>query len=284
MKLRCVYAALAGVSLLASAPSSPTRVPFEPADGLISVAASIGGSNVRMLVDLGAGFDIVSGKVARRVGLDPTGRYTGWRMQGDRVDVPTGTLPAISIGSFTVDRPIVGVWEGLDGSGLDGLISALDFRKSPVTFDYARDELTFETPDSLAKREAAAVTVPLALRDDRGLALELFARFDFGRGVSGLCVIDTGSQGIFLDTRFAKRLGINLDDPNHKRTRSGRHERVRAEIPEFRLTGDTAARDAAPRAAIFTELVYDCNVGNEFWKDRWFTLDIPNRVLYVERV
>jgi hypothetical protein len=36
----------------------------------------------------------------------------------------------------------------------------------------------------------------------------------------------------------------------------------------------------APKA-LFTSLIYDCNVGNEFWKNRALTLDIPNRSLYV---
>lgn len=31
----------------------------------------------------------------------------------------------------------------------------------------------------------------------------------------------------------------------------------------------------------FSDLIYDCDVGNSFWTGRSFTLDLPNRFIYV---
>jgi hypothetical protein len=135
--------------------------------------------------------------------------------------------------------------------------------------------LIVEDPASLKAIERTATRVPLALQDDRGISLGLFAPFEFGNGASGLCEIDTGSQAYFIDTRLAQKIGVTPaakpDDPK---------KRMEAVVPFVRLAGAPATQRTSP-TAIFADLIFDCNVGNEFWAGRRFTLDIPERALFV---
>jgi hypothetical protein len=270
----CVAALAASVSTRPALASE--RIPFTAVDGLIEVRASLaGGPPVPLLVDLGAGLDIVSAETARSLNLSEDGRYTNWRMSGERVDIPTATVESIVLGGFVVDHPTVGVWKGLDGSGFAGLLSATAFRNVAVTFDFVSHELIVEDPASMKAIERDRVRVPLAVADDRGISLGLFASFEFGNGAAGLCEVDTGSQGYFIDTRLAAKIGVTpAAKPNDPK------KRAEAAIPYVRLTGAPSTQRPSP-IAIFTDLIFDCNVGNEFWAGRRFTLDIPDRSLFV---
>jgi Aspartyl protease len=277
---RLVAIAFATASLMPHAAGAAQVVPFTLTDGLVTVRAAANERPLTMIVDLGAGVDVLSAKAAKALGVIATRRYTNWRMEGERVDGDIGMLPTLSLGTLQIPSTPAIIWNGLDGSGVDGLISATAFRNQPVTFDYAAQQLILENQPSFVQRTRSAAKVTIELGDDRDISLGIFAWFDFGRGQRGLCEIDTGSQGYFLDRRFAAKLGVNLDDPQLKRVKGPAGDRVVATIPQVALTGVPTSAIAAPKAA-FTDLIYDCNVGNEFWHGRAFTLDIPNRALYL---
>ncbi|HTU81886.1 MAG TPA: retropepsin-like aspartic protease [Candidatus Acidoferrales bacterium] len=274
--------AAAAFALLPLSAHAETRIPFTDVDGgLVQVQATLDGRlTVPMLVDLGGGIDVLATDVAKRLGLAPTGRFTSWRMSGERVDTPTARLSSITVGSFRIDDPVVGTWDGLNGTGIGGLISATAFRNVPVTFDFANDVLILEDPASLAERIRHGARAPLVLQDDRGISLGLFAPFDFGDGQQGLCEIDTGSQGYFLDPRFATPLGVDLADPSLKHVHGSSTDSIVAPIPQLVLHGAPATAKEKP-PVMFANLIYDCNVGNEFWKNDVVTFDIPGRALYV---
>ncbi len=267
-------------SLIPLSAAAQTVVPFTLTGDLVTVKATANGLPLTMIVDLGAGVDVLSSGAARTLDVIATRRYTNWRMEGERVDGDIGTLPTLSLGTLQISSAPAIIWSGLDGSGIDGLISASAFRSRPVTFDYASHLLVLEDEGSFAKRTRTAAKVPIELADDRDISLGIFAWFDFGRGQRGLCEIDTGSQGFFLDNRFASRLGINLGDARLKHVQGPAGERIIATIPQVAVAGAPTSAIAAPKA-IFTNLIYDCNVGNEFWRGRAFTLDIANRALYL---
>ena len=272
--------AFAMASLMPHAAAAQTVVPFTLTDGLVTVKATANGQPLTMIVDLGAGVDVLSAKAAKALGIVATRRYTNWRMEGERVDGDVGILPTLSLGTLQIPAAPAVIWNGLDGSGVDGLISATAFRNQPVTFDYTARRLILEDQTSFAQRTRSAAKVPIELADDRDISLGIFSWFDFGGGRRGLCEIDTGSPGFFLDRRFAAKLGVNLDDPQLKRVKGSAGERIVATIPQLALAGVPSSAIAAPRV-LFTNLIYDCNVGNEFWRGRAFTLDIPNRALYL---
>jgi hypothetical protein len=243
-------------------------IPFTDVNGgQIQVQASVDGQpEVPMLVNLGAGVDILSSDLGRRfVAID--GKYVSLRLTGERVDLPIGKVVTLAIGGVGIDAPHVGIWKGLDGSGVDGLIAATAFRNVATTFDFRSHQIVIEDAQSFPERIRPLVKVPLILQDDLGIALAVFARFDFGGGKTGLCEIDTGSQGITLDKTFAASIGIN---PSGAQTR----------ISTFGLVGAPQSVIAGPTVK-FSDLIYDCDVGNSFWEGRTFTLDLPNHFMYV---
>ncbi len=259
-------------------------IPFTVVDGgLVEIPGSLGGGPpVPLLVDLGAGVNVIPAADAARLHVVPGGHYTAWRMSGQRVDFSLGTLSSISIGSLRFDTPQVALWDGLDGKGIAGLISATAFRNGAVTFDFRNNVLTLEDAGSLARRKRDGVKAALVLDDDRGISLDLFARFAFANGVAGLCEIDTGSQGYFLDRRYAGDLGIDVQASKRVKIGGSGVDGYAAPIPTLALHDAGAVAAARPRA-IFTNLIYDCNVGNDFWKGRVVTFDIPGHALYVGR-
>jgi Aspartyl protease len=277
-----VAASLALSSALIAVPAIAREViPFAPVDGgLAQVQASIDGAPPEpMLVDMGAGLDVISSREATKLRIAVTGSYTGWRLSGARVDTATGTVTSLSVGSLIVHNAVVGVWSGLDAAPIAGLISATAFREQPVTFDFAHDELILEDPHSLEERARSEPRVPLLLADDRDISLGIFANFNFA-SKTGLCEVDTGSQGIFIDRRYAAELGINLGAVPAKTIGSSGVIGQVVPIASVALAGDPSAAIADPRV-IFGNLIYDCSVGNEFWRNRSVTFDIPDRALYV---
>lgn len=267
-----IFAAAIVFSLAPLAAAAVETIPFTPVNGgLIQVQASIDGMPaVPMLVNLGAGIDVLSTELGRRTVL-VQGKYVSLRLTGERVDLPIGKVVSFDVGPVRLDTPHVGIWSGLDGSGISGLIAATAFRNVTATFDFPNHQIIIEDAVTLPERTRTAVRVPLTLQDDLGIALGVFARFNFGGGATGLCELDTGSTGITLDRTFAAAHG--LDPGGGAEVRLGSIALEGA--PQTALQGQSAK---------VGDLIYDCDVGNAFWAGRSFTLDLPNRFLYVERV
>ncbi len=243
-------------------------IPFAlTSSGLIEVQGSVdGGAPVPMLVNLGAGVDVLSTDLGRRFVL-VDGKYVSLRLTGQRVDLPIGRVVTFAINGRQIDAPHVGIWNGLDGTGIGGLISATAFRDITTTFDFRNHEIVIEDGQTFPERVRAGIRLPVVLQDDLGIALGIFARFNFGGNKSGLCEIDTGSQGITIDRTFAVSLGLN---PNGGKI----------VLPSLALDGAQATTIAGPTVGV-GDLIYDCNVGNSFWAGRSFTLDLPNHLIYV---
>ncbi|HLY02768.1 MAG TPA: hypothetical protein VKR56_09795 [Candidatus Cybelea sp.] len=244
-------------------------IPFtQVKGGLIEVQGSVDGSaSVPMLVNLGAGVDVLSSDVGRRF-VVVGGKYVSLRLTGERVDLPVGRVRTLALGGVRIEAPNVGIWSGLDGTGIEGLISATAFRNIATTFDFHNDQIVIEDAQTFPDRIRAATKIPVVLQDDLGIALGIFARFDFGGGKSGLCEIDTGSPGITIDRTFATSIGLIPSGDSSLR------------IPSIALDGARATAVDQPAVSL-GNLIYDCDVGNSFWAGRAFTMDLPNRFIYV---
>lgn len=243
-------------------------IPFTDVKGGLQVQGSVDGQGpFPMLVDLGAGVDVLSTALGRRYVL-VNGKYVSLRLTGERVDLPIGKVLTMAMNGVPIDAPRVGIWKGLDGTGIDGLISATTFRNITTTFDYHNHAIVIENAQTFPERVRPDTRVPLILQDDLGIALGLFARFDFGGGKIGLCEIDTGSPGITIDKTFAAAAGLNPTGAD------------RGSVASITMIG--AQQTTIQRPAVgFGDLIYDCNVGNSFWAARGFTLDLPNHWIYI---
>jgi hypothetical protein len=249
--------AFACTSALPQAARAVETIPFTNDDGLIHVQVSVDGQPaVPMLVDLGAGVDILSERMAHLVSF--TRKYTTMRLTGERVDLPMGNVVTLDLGSHRIGDPEVGVWRGLYSlRGVDGLISAVAFRNVATTFDFHEHQLVIEDAVSYADRKRNGTRVGLVLQDDLDTAVGVFARFDIGNGRTALCEIDTGAKGITFDKVFEPR-----------------------GVPSLTLIDAPQTKIDKPNVK-FADLIYDCTIGNDFWGNRNFTLDVLNKALWV---
>ncbi|HTA38851.1 MAG TPA: hypothetical protein VK760_07240 [Candidatus Acidoferrales bacterium] len=233
-------------------------IPFTDVNGgQIQVQASVDGKPpVPMLIDLGAGVNVLSASYGGPLVFGPVNKYSTFRLKGERLNLTMQQVVSLSLAGVALDDLNVGVWKGLDGTGVNGLISAMSFRNTATTFDFRAHTIVVEDAQTMAERKRIGIRVPIVVVDDRSIGLSIFAQFDFGNGKSGICQIDTGSPGITLDDHYG------------------------TSIPSIALAAAPTTKIASPDAK-FADLIYDCNVGNSFWKNRVFTLDIPNRVLYI---
>lgn len=244
-------------------------IPFVPVNGgLIEVQGSVdGAAPAPMLVNLGAGVDVLSTELGRRFVL-VDGKYVSLRLTGERADLPIGNVRTLAIGGVPLEAPRVGIWSGLDGTGIAGLISATAFRNIATTFDFRNHQIVIEDAQTFPERVRTAIRVSVVLQDDLGIALGIFARFNFGGGKTGLCEIDTGSQGITIDRTFAASVGLNPSGGSN------------VAIGSIALDGAPGTAVDQPVVSV-GNLIYDCDVGNSFWAGRTLTLDLPDRRIYV---
>jgi hypothetical protein len=264
-----------GVLLTAAAFAAPLpavaadTIPFVSDGGRIEVQGSVDGSApAPMLVGLGAGVDVLSSALGQRYVL-VGGKFVRLTQNGERVVLPLGVVQSLAIGGVRLDAPYVGISNALDGTSVSGIISATAFRNITATFDFRQNEIVIEDAQSFPQRIVLSARVPAILEDDLGIGLAVFARFDFGDGKTGICEIDTASSGITLDKAFAASIGVRASADGS------------ASVSSIALTGAPQTTLVDPSVRV-SGLAYDCAVGNVFWAGRSFTLDLPNRFIYVE--
>ena len=233
-----------------------------------------------MLVDLGAGLDLLSSSAGRPL-VNVQGKYATLRLTTQRADIPYGSVLSLAIGTVRLNAPVVGIWSGLDGTGIDGLISASAFATIATTFDYRAHQLIVEDATTFPSRKQTASRVGLVVRDDEGIATDVFARFEVGGGgKSYLCQVVTGSQPITFDSSLAPALGVNLNNSSLARAHTPWGDGVAATISSLTLSGASQTTMTHPQV-VFADLIHDCYVGNAFWSKRGFTLDLLGRAMYI---
>ena len=158
------------IALPLLAKPKPVSIPFTTnSDGMVILPATVGGSvPMHVIFDTGAGLDVLAPSLIEKVHGKPAGQFTGFRMTGERLDIPLFIVPELSVGPVRKENALVGSWDVLDKLHLDGIISLNDFRQQPVTFDFVKKVVIFETPESLTQRRATETSVPVKFDDQRG--------------------------------------------------------------------------------------------------------------------
>jgi hypothetical protein len=254
-------------------------------DGMPIIPVTVGEATpLTLILDTGAGLAVLAPSVIEKVHGVPAGQFTGFRMTGERLDIPLFTIPRLVIGPMEKKDVLVGSWDVLDKLHLDGIVSLSQFKDQPFTLDFGNKILTFETAKTLAQRRANAVVSPIQLDDFRGVSLDMFSQFLLA-GRPGQCEIDTGSPISTVNTRYMKALAI---EPDSKDVRKVERKTI-AGAPEIRY--DTRLSEialaASPKVDIlhpqisFVDVIYDCVIGVDFWSGKALTVDIPDRQIMV---
>lgn len=274
------------VGCATAAPAQNAAVKFTiDSNDLVRVPVTLGDSMRRSIIfDTGASIDALAPSLIRALHGAPAGELDAPRMTGEILHIPLYRIDRLRVGELELKNVLVGSLSILDQMGLPGIMSLNDFREQPLTLDFLHDELVPESPASLERRRSTGVSIPLRSDDLRGEAIDMFADFSLA-GVQGECVIDTGSQAPTISTRLLRQLGIDSTGPGVRVRRSttiGGATQVRylTTIPSLALAADTAIRQDRPRV-IFSDIIYDCNVGLDWWKGKTMTIDLRNHRLLI---
>ena len=272
--------------LLAAWLAQPVVIPFTTtSDGFVLIPATVAGNiPVHLILDTGAGFDVLAQSLVDRLQLKSTSQYTGFVFSGDRVDAPLFPLSAIAVGPFVrTNVPVAGL-ALLDQVHQDGILSISAFRTQPITIDFVKHVVVLETPSSLAERRRSGAAVPLQFDDYRGVELDIFARFMLGSDTAQ-CIIDTGSPAATISLRYLSALGVDTADTAVHKHRTPNAAgalltRYGTNIARLSLLAPHPVAVDHPRVS-FANIIYDCAVGVDFWAGKVVTFDIPDRQLIV---
>ena len=199
-------------------------------DGMPIIPATAGEATpLSLILDTGAGLAVLAPSVIEKVHGIPAGQFTGFRMTGERLDIPLFAIPRLVIGPMEKKDVLVGSWDVLDKLHLDGIVSLSQFKDQPFTLDFGNKMLTFEIAKSLAKRRANGVVSQIQFDDLRGISLDMFSQFLLA-GRPGQCEIDTGSPISTVSTRYMKELGIQPDSKDVRKV----ERKTIAGAPEIR--------------------------------------------------
>jgi hypothetical protein len=161
---------------------------------------------------------------------------------------------------------------------IGGFLSLAFLAESPFTFDYRHEQVVVETPRSLDERRRAGDAVELSLERD-GPSLVAFMPLTIPGGRSISVEVDTGSETLILDERFAAEVGIDLERPELRRM-EGTDETGHAFVRTFaRLAGVIHPTDEPELAqtepeVMFQRIIHDGLIGDSFLRRFSATFDV----------
>jgi predicted aspartyl protease len=250
----------------AQAPAPRAELTLRPyAGALKSVDVTVGRHMLPFILDTGGGISIITPEVAGEVGCIPFGRLTAFRHNGERIELQRCGKVALGVGSMNVDveTAIFDLMAVLRKAGdlpvVGGLIALDAFEKMPVTFDYANNRLTVESPASLKHRLEGMA--PLSIRLSRqagGASLDLFVEVRAKRGTIWL-ELDSGNNGpVLLSKHAIEQLGLDA---------------AQTSLP---LTLDVIGLGAVKCEAAVGDLIYDGLLNARFLNDAVLTVDLAS--------
>ena len=274
-------------SVAVAAQTSFRSIPFTiSADtGLLMIPVSVGADQtIPFVLDTGSGVSVLSRSLVDKLGGKATGQFTGFRLTGERLDLQLFTIPELRVGPVLQRNALVAEWDGLDKFHLAGMISLNFFRDQPFTLDLRSHQLVIETAAGLAARQKHGSIVRVQMDDMRGISIALFAPFRLD-GHEAQCEVDTGSTGYIFASRYMSMLGLTahssgVQESDHTSILGKNEVRYRTAASSLRLDDTQIGTEDKP-SILFEDIIYDCNVGIDFWRNRVVTFDIPDRAMVI---
>jgi hypothetical protein len=232
--------------------------------------ASIGGQKGLFQFDTGGGLTILTPQSAKAAGCKQWSRLTGFRMRGDRVDVPRCDQVDILVGGTHLLLPTTAVWDlsavlPPGAPPLGGSIGLDAFGNQAISVDLSHRQLLIETPRSLRARVAHAREIPIqVVREAEGYALGVMLGVDTGSGRLWFTLDSGNDAGITIGRHVAPLFGLDAQ--------------LKAAQPvELMLAGGVPLKGEA----ISRELILDGNVGSPVMRQWIVTIDLPHQRLWL---
>lgn len=242
------------------------------------------------IFDTGAGGHVIGTKFFNKIKgtADFITVGTGFRHNGDRIDVDGYRIQSISLGSLKQENPFVGYFPPLDQYGVDGLISAKLYEDTPITIDYVKKEIRLENAESMKKLEKQSTSVPLYFHKMTNRFLDMFIELKLNDSLTCQAEFDTGS-GFFrplLNPFYMKKMNIDPEAATVKKATeqdltAGQNQTYTTTIPSLSLSGTQDVRLEHVTVAFKEKLIYDGLIGSILFKDKVITIDIPQSRMLV---
>jgi hypothetical protein len=240
---------------------------------LWSFEGRIGGREGLFLLDTAGGLTVVTPAGAEAAGCKPWGQLTGFRMRGDRLDLPRCDTVVIEAWGTKLDVPTAGLFDiakllPAGSPPLAGSVALDAFAGRAVTLDLAHRQLVVETPASLAARLRGARAVPVRFsREVGGLALTPLVAVETAQGRAWM-ELDSGSDAaVIVDRHVAAPLGL---DPQNKGAQP--------------LKATVAGGVALAGPALVQDLILDGNIGLPTLEGWTVTIDLNGQQLWISPV
>lgn len=247
-------------------------IPLQPlANHLLTVHATLGGQEGTFLFDTGGGISFVTPGFAARIGCKPWGQISGFRMTGERIDMPHCDGVSARFGAYQSAPVTVGIFDlatlGVpDMSHLDGSLALDLFAAQAIRFSYSRHEIRVLTPGALATLTAGLSSAPVHLvRDAEGLALTVNVPVPTAEGTAWF-ELDSGnsSSWVLVGKHLAGLFQLNPDG--------------KAPEPVTLHLADGASYTGPARVL---NLILDGNLGTSFLARYDVTLDLLHAKIWV---
>ena len=257
-------------------------IPFDRLRHVVRVPVRIGGDEYRFLVDTGIGITVVSSALAARADVRQTGYWlTARRMSGQEIQAPLVRLPRVTLGEHTVNDHLACVSDL--GDDFAGILGPDFYAGHVLTIDPAAMTLALRDP-----HEAGGYEVPLQVRRE-GVTVDAFVTLVLPNGRQVSVEVDTGSDNLILDTRFAADCGVDLGGPAVT-TKTGTDETgyhwtrhwTRTRGPVHLAAAPGTAQDA-PQVQ-FQDIIYDGLIGTDYLDRYRLTVDFGGARMFLQNL
>jgi len=264
-------------------------VPFRLFQHLPLVEVTLDGFRQETFIfDTGIGLTVVSDSVLRELGHSPSGKmHVGHRMTGQEIAAPLSELNQLSLGGHSQARPVVGSFDlsrfPLEKEIPGGFLSLTFFERTAATLDFTTQELTLVDSGSLMDPDSWGTPVSAIVKRE-GPETEVFLELQLPNGRRVKAEVDTGSDTLFLNSKFMDELGVSAGGPGVLESR-GTDDFGRPFVQyRTQLTGpvcvaaNSSFAQQSPKV-IFADLIYDAVVGFDFLRTFRVTFDIAGSTL-----
>ena len=268
MRLVAVALVLSALTMPAHAAPKPETVQLGTFMGMMpTVDTVVWGNESNFLLDTGGGVTTISPRLAKAMGCTPWGNIVGFRMRGDRLDMPHCDKVDVTVGKQTFTAPQAAVFDinslaPKDAPPIDGVVALDLFADRAITIEPAANRLTVETPASLKARTKHLFDQPIRIvRDAQGVALTVDLGLPTPDGMVWM-EMDTGNDdpAIPVSKAVAKSLGLNPDIATP--------QPIHVELaPGIVIDG---------QAHVVDKLIMDGNIGLKYLKAWAITFDLKH--------
>lgn len=267
--------------------NTPVTLPMQVSDGgHLIIKATINGVEGNFIFDTGAGLNLLTKKFADKVaGLNKLdGSFTGHRATGEALDLDLWNVKSMKIGSLDYTEQLFSVLD-LEFP-LDGLISLLPFKYTPLTINYKTKSIVFESSKSLKSLAKSGQSVPLQIADERERALDIFAYVKVNDKLTLQVCFDSGAgANVYrFNSKFMNSLGIDTAKADVSYRKSSFNPKMgnkfyNTKLSEVALVG-TDVKLKEPKVSFIEGLIYD-GIMSMGWLGEKLTVDLPNKRLLI---